>query len=99
VPVFLIVIPAVLLTVRSRPPGMQRMSVAEAAESLEGLRTSSLWMIVLAQFLWAFATTGSVIHLIQYLIKESTALYRNTLARSVMRFNRRAFRSRAGKKW
>jgi hypothetical protein len=56
VPVFLIVIPAVLLTVRSRPPGRQRMSVAEAAESLEGfetaaaLRTRSLWMIVLAQF-------------------------------------------------
>jgi hypothetical protein len=47
---------------------------------------------------WAFATTGAVIHLIQYLInKESTALYRNTLVRSVMRFNRRAFRLRAGK--
>ena len=50
------------------------MSVAEAAENLEGfetavaLRTRSLWMIVLAQFLWAFATTGSIIYLIQYLI-------------------------------
>ncbi len=39
------------------------MSVAEAAEMLEGfetaaaLRTRSLWMIVLAQLLWAFATT------------------------------------------
>jgi hypothetical protein len=41
VPVFLIVIPAVLLTVRSRPPGMQRMSVAEAAESLEGFETAA----------------------------------------------------------
>jgi MFS family permease len=73
-PVFLIVIPAVIFTVRSRPPGEREMSVAEAAESLEGfetavaLRTRSLWMIVLAQFLWAFATTGSIIHLIQYLI-------------------------------
>jgi hypothetical protein len=63
-----------------------------------GIATRSLWMIVLAQILWTFATTGSVIHLIQYLInKESTALYRNTLVRSVMRFNRRAFRLRAGK--
>jgi MFS family permease len=50
------------------------MSVAEAAANLEGfetavaLRTRSLRMIVLAQFLWAFATTGSIIHLIQYLI-------------------------------
>jgi hypothetical protein len=34
---------------------------------------------------WAFATTGAVIHLIQYLInKESTALYHNTFVRSVM---------------
>jgi MFS transporter, OFA family, oxalate/formate antiporter len=79
VPVFLIVIPAVMLTVRSRPLGMQQMSVAEAAESLEGfetaaaLRTRSLWMIVLAQFLWAFATTGSIIHLIQYLIDNHYA--------------------------
>jgi len=62
-PVFLIVIPSVLMVVRSRPPGERRMSVAEAAEMLEGfetaaaLRTRSLWMIVLAQFLWAFATT------------------------------------------
>ncbi len=74
VPVFLIVIPSVALTVRSRPPAMKGLSVAEAAGKLEGfetsaaLRTRSLWMIVLAQCLWAFATTGSVIHLIQYLI-------------------------------
>ena len=73
-PVFLIVIPSVLVVVRSRPPGERQMSVAEAAEVLEGfetaaaLRTRSLWMIVLAQFLWAFATAGSIIHLIQYLI-------------------------------
>lgn len=73
-PVFLIVIPSVLVVVRSRPPGERQMSVAEAAEVLEGfetaaaLKTRSLWMIVLAQFLWAFATAGSIIHLIQYLI-------------------------------
>src|SRR5229473_1770145 len=73
-PVFLIVIPSVLVLVRSRPSGERQMSVAEAGEMLEGfetaaaLRTRSLWMIVLAQFLWAFATTGSIIHLIQYLI-------------------------------
>ena len=73
-PIFLIVIPSVALTVRSRPPGERTMSVAEAGDTLEGfetaeaIRTRSLWMIVLAQFLWAFATTGSIIHLIQYLI-------------------------------
>jgi hypothetical protein len=31
-PVFLIVIPSVLVVVRSRPPGERQMSVAEAAE-------------------------------------------------------------------
>jgi MFS transporter, OFA family, oxalate/formate antiporter len=73
-PVFVIVIPSVALTVRSRPPGERTMSVAEAGNTLEGfetaeaIRTRSLWMIVLAQFLWAFATTGSIIHLVQYLI-------------------------------
>jgi MFS transporter, OFA family, oxalate/formate antiporter len=73
-PVFVIVIPSVALTVRSRPPGERTMSVAEAGDALEGfetaeaIRTRSLWMIVLAQFLWAFATTGSIIHLVQYLI-------------------------------
>ncbi len=35
-PVFLIVIPSVLVVVRSRPPGERQMSVAEAAEVLEG---------------------------------------------------------------
>src|SRR5713101_1088953 len=73
-PVFLVVIPSVALTVRSRPPGERTMSVAEAGDTLEGfetaeaIRTRSLWMIVLAQFLWAFATSGSIIHLIQYLM-------------------------------
>jgi len=87
VPVTLIVIPSVLLTVRSRPPGQQRMSVAEAAETLEGfetsaaLRTRSLWMILLAQMLWAFATSGSVIHLIQYLIDNH---YRASRAASLL---------------
>jgi cyanate permease len=61
--------------------------VAEAAETLEGfetrqaLRTRSLWMIVLAQCLWAFATTGSIIHLIQYLIDNN---YRGTTAASLV---------------
>src|SRR5712692_3345217 len=75
-PVFLIVIPSIMLLVRSRPPGERVMTVAEAAETLEGLETSvalrtrSLWMIVLGQGLWGFATTGAVIYLIQYLIDQ-----------------------------
>jgi MFS family permease len=75
-PVFLIVIPSIMLLVRSRPPGERVMTVAEAAETLEGLETSvalrtrSLWMIVLGQFLWGFATTGAIIYLIQYLLDQ-----------------------------
>jgi predicted MFS family arabinose efflux permease len=81
------VTPLVALTIRSRPPGMQKLSVAEAGATLDGfetreaLRTRSLWMIVLAQCLWAFATTGSIIHLIQYLIDNN---YRAASAASLV---------------
>jgi len=60
--------------VSSRPPGAHRMTVAEAGARLEGfetraaLRTRSFWMIVIAQFCFALAATGVLIHFNQYLI-------------------------------
>jgi MFS family permease len=74
VPIFVIVVPLVMLTVRSRPPGAQSMTVAEAGARLEGFETSaafrtrSFWMIVIAQFCFALAATGVLIHFNQYLI-------------------------------
>jgi MFS family permease len=72
-PMIVVTVPLVALIVRSRPPGTIAMTVAEGAELLEGfetgeaLRTRSFWMIVLANFCFAFAATGSAIHLVAFL--------------------------------
>jgi MFS family permease len=72
-PMLIVVVPLVALIVRSRPPGTNPMTVAEAAELLEGfetgeaLRTRSFWLIVLANFCFAFTATASAIHLVAYL--------------------------------
>lgn len=73
-PMFFVVIPLVLVMVRSRPSGAVKMTVAEAAQRLEGFeidaafRTRSFWLIVLAHFCFAFAAAGSLIHMVAYLI-------------------------------
>jgi MFS family permease len=69
----LVAVPLVGFIVRSRPPGSIRMTVAEGADLLEGfetseaLRTRSFWMIVLANFCFAFTASGSAIHLVAFL--------------------------------
>jgi predicted MFS family arabinose efflux permease len=74
VPVFFVVIPLVLEIVRSHPPGEVKMTVAQRAATLEGFetaeasRTRSFWMIVLAQFCFALAAAGAVIHMVAHLI-------------------------------
>ena len=73
VPMILIAIPLVLLTVRSRPPGAIKMTVAQAADTLEGFEawpailTRSFWMIVAANFCFAFAATGTAIYMVAHL--------------------------------
>jgi len=72
-PMIVVVVPLVLLMVRSRPPGAVKMTVAQAADQLEGfeaasaLGTRSFWMIVVAQFCFAFAATGTLIHMAAHL--------------------------------
>jgi MFS family permease len=72
-PTLLIGIPAVVLTVRSRPPGEVKLTVAESGERLEGfetttaLRTRSFWLITFAQFAYFFCATGGAFHLIDYM--------------------------------
>ncbi len=74
-PMLLIAMPLIVLMVRSRPPGAVKMTVAEAGERLEGfetaqaIRTRSFWMIVIGRFCFASAATGTVIHLVAYLIE------------------------------
>jgi MFS family permease len=72
-PMILVVTPLVALTVRSRPPGIVKMTVAQAADTLEGfevgaaLYTRSFWMIAIANFCFAFAAAGSAIPMVAYL--------------------------------
>ncbi len=69
IPVFVVVIPLVLATVRSRPAP----AVAGAADlALPGLevadafRSRSFWLVALAQFCYAFAASGTNLHAIPY---------------------------------
>jgi len=72
-PVFVIVVPLVAATVRTRPPGGAGSSVAEAASALPGLevraalRARSFWLIALVQFFYSFAAGGTNLHAIAYL--------------------------------
>jgi OFA family oxalate/formate antiporter-like MFS transporter len=72
-PMIAIAAPLVALTVRSRPPGSVRLTPAQSAETLPGyevrpaLRTRSFRMIALANFCFAFAATGTLIHMAAHL--------------------------------
>jgi len=76
-PMILVVMPLVLLTVRSRPPGhasavlpsQSRSSfVLPGLEVSEAIRTRSFWLISAAQFLYACSIAGAALHLIAFLI-------------------------------
>jgi MFS family permease len=77
VPMILVVIPLVLLTVRSRPASQATASlptqphssfVLPGLEISEAIRTRSFWLISAAQFLYACSIAGAGLHLIAFLI-------------------------------
>jgi MFS family permease len=73
IPMFVIVIPLIIIVVRTRPPQAEGISVAQASDALPGfemreaLRTRSFWMIASAQFFFAAVAAGAGLHLITYL--------------------------------
>jgi MFS family permease len=89
-PMLVIAVPLILVAIRSRPPGSVRMSVAQAAENLEGfeaglaLHTRSFWMVVVAQFCFAFAATGTAIHMVAHLEGLGYSSSRAALAMSLI---------------
>jgi sugar phosphate permease len=89
-PMLIIAVPLVLLAIRSRPPGTVKLSVAQAAENLEGfeagaaVRTRSFWLIGAAQFCFAFAATGTAIHMVAHLEGLGYAASRAALAMSLI---------------
>lgn len=89
-PMLIIAVPLILLSIRSRPPGAVKMTVAQAAETLEGfesgpaLRTRSFWLIVIAQFCFAFAAAGTAIHMVAHLEGLGYSSSRAALAMSLI---------------
>ncbi|HUN58530.1 MAG TPA: MFS transporter [Candidatus Binataceae bacterium] len=89
-PMLIIAVPLILLSIRSRPPGAIKMTVAQAAETLEGfesgpaMRTRSFWLIVIAQFCFAFAATGTAIHMVAHLEGLGYSSSRAALAMSLI---------------
>jgi MFS family permease len=73
IPMFVIVVPLIILVVRTRPPQAEGVSVAQASDALPGFelreafRARSFWMIAAAQFFFAAIAAGTGLHLITYL--------------------------------
>ena len=74
IPMFIVVVPLIILVVRTRPPQAGgRITVAQASDALSGFelreawRTRSFWMISAAQFFFAAVAAGAGLHLITYL--------------------------------
>ncbi|MBV8773753.1 MAG: MFS transporter [Deltaproteobacteria bacterium] len=82
VPIFLIVIPLVILVVRNRPINISSWASSSCAASADGQRaldhegfnfkqaigTRSFWLIALASFLFGFSAYGILTQLVVYLI-------------------------------
>ncbi len=92
IPMFVIVIPLVLLMIRTRPddaprPAGEKISVSAMSDSLPGfelseaIRTRSFWMLCMAQFLFATVAAGAGLHLIPYLIGQG---YKEAFAAGMM---------------
>ena len=92
IPMFVVVIPLVLVMIRTRPddaprPEGEKVSVFAMSDSLPGfelseaLRTRSFWMLCMAQFLFATVAAGAGLHLIPYLIGQG---YKEAFAAGMM---------------
>ncbi|HLX05974.1 MAG TPA: MFS transporter [Candidatus Binatus sp.] len=87
IPMFVVVVPLIIIVVRTRPPQAEGVTVAQASDALPGFelreafRCRSFWMISAAQFFFAAIAAGTGLHLITYL---SEVGYTATFAASMM---------------
>jgi sugar phosphate permease len=86
-PMIVVVIPVLILIVRTRPQSAGKRTLAQQADALPGLevsaalRSRSFWMLSLAQFTFAMAAAGMVAHMISYLVEIG---YAQALAATTM---------------
>src|SRR5258708_3317808 len=65
IPMFAVVVPLIILVVRTRPPQAEGVSVAQAGDALPGfelreaVRCRSFWMIAAASFFFAARAGGA----------------------------------------
>jgi MFS family permease len=89
-PAFVIVIPMVLLLVRTRPPAIARVTFAEAASALPGLEVGeavagrSFWLMALGVLCFSFSVSGTNLHAVPYLIGIGYAPARAALVLSLV---------------
>jgi MFS family permease len=73
-PVLIVVMPLLLIVVRTRPQGEVQRTVAEATLALPGLevseafRTRAFWMLMAQAFCYGFAVIGTFFHVVEFLI-------------------------------
>ena len=90
VPGLLIVVPLLLIFVRTRPARAAAQSSAERAAALPGyevreaLHTRAFWMLVVAQLSYGLAVGGTFHHLVAYLEGLSYSLHSATLVVSLV---------------
>ncbi len=87
-PIFVLIVPLVAATVRTRPSG--EATVAESARALPGLEVSdalrarSFWLVGLAQFFYALAASGTNLHAIPHFIGAGYGAARAALFMSLV---------------
>jgi MFS family permease len=90
VPGLLVVVPLLMIFVRTRPPDSDSQSVVERAEALPGyetreaMRTRAFWMLVIAQLSYGVAVGGTFHHLVAFLEGLSYSLHSATLVVSMV---------------
>jgi MFS family permease len=89
-PVFLVVVPMILIFVRTRPHRGQGSTMAHAGAALPGMEVSaalssrSFWMLAAATLCFAVAVSGTNLHSVPYLIGIGYAPARAAFALSVL---------------
>jgi MFS family permease len=90
IPGLLIVVPLLMIFVRTRPAGAVSQSVAQRADASPGyevrdaLRTRAFWMLVVVQLSYGLAVGGTFHHLVAFLEGLSYSLHSATLVVSIV---------------
>ena len=90
IPGLLIVVPLLLIFVRTRPAGAAAQSIAQRADATPGyevreaLRTRAFWMLVVAQLSYGLAVGGTFHHLVAFLEGLRYSLHSATLVVSIV---------------